>query len=254
MNTLQPPPGSPWWLHAGAAAILFLHIAGGSVALIAGAAALALRKGSPRHALAGMIFFGSMLVMAGIGAVVAPFLESPRGDPRWFDSLAGTFTLYMVATGWMTVRRKAGTTGPFEIAAFLFAVLAAGAAARLAVVASGMPGGTLGGYGAEGFGFAAGLFALAAALDLKVILSGGVSGVPRIARHLWRLCVGLFIAAGSFFLGQQKVMPEFVQGSQLLVIPPFAVLALMTFWLFRLRFARLTGRFTGARRGSKAAA
>jgi hypothetical protein len=32
------------------------------------------------------------------------------------------------------------------------------------------------------------------------------------------------------------------------------VLALMTFWLLRLRFARLPGRFTGARRGSKAAA
>ena len=254
MNTLQPPPGGPWWLQAGAAAILVLHIAGGSIALVAGAAALGFRKGSPRHALAGTVFFGSMLVMAGIGAVVAPFLESPRGDPRWFDSLAGLFTLYMVATGWMTVRRRAGTTGSFEIAAFLFAALASAYAASLAVTASKSPGATLGGYGAEGYGFVAILFALAAALDLKVILSGGVSGAPRIARHLWRMCVGLFIAAGSFFLGQQKVMPEFVQGSPLLVIPPFAVLALMTFWLLRPRFARLAGRLTGARRRSKAAA
>lgn len=250
MNTLQPPPGSPWWLHAGAAAILFLHIAGGSIALVAGAAALGLRKGSSRHALAGTIFFGSMLVMAGIGAVVAPFLESPRGGPRWFDSLAGLFTLYLVATGWMTVRRKAATSGWFEIAAFLFAALAAAFAASLAVTASKSPGATLGGYGAESYGFVAGLFALAAALDIKVVLSGGLSGVPRIARHLWRMCVGLFVAAASFFLGQQKVMPEFVQGSLLLVIPPFAVLALMTFWLLRLRLARLFKRVFGKRRAA----
>jgi hypothetical protein len=253
VNTLQPPTGSPWWLEAGAAAILFLHIAGGSIALVAGAAAMALRKGSPRHALAGTIFFGSMLVMAGIGAIVAPFLESPRGDPRWFDSLAGTFTLYMVATGWMTVRRRAGTTGRFEVVAFLFAALAAAFAASLAVTASRNPGATLGGYGPEGYGFVAALFALAAALDIKAILAGGVSGIPRIARHLWRMCVGLFIAAGSFFLGQQEVMPEFVRGSPLLVVPPFAVLALMIFWLLRLRFARLVGRFTAAR-GRKTAA
>lgn len=148
----------------------------------------------------------------------------------------------MVATGWMTVRRKAGTTGPFEMAAFLFAALAAAAASRLAVLASGSPGGTLGGYGAEGYGFVAGLFGLAAALDLKVILNGGISGSPRIARHLWRMCIGLFIAAGSFFLGQQKVMPQFMQGSPLLVIPPFAVLGLMELWRLKPRFARLLHR------------
>lgn len=64
------------------------------------------------------------------------------------------------------------------------------------------------------------------------------------------MCVGLFIAGGSFFLGQQRVMPEFVQGSPLLVVPPLTVLALMIFWLLRLRFAKLFERVFGKRRAA----
>jgi hypothetical protein len=243
LNTLQAPPGSPWWLQAGAAALLFAHIAGGSLALIAGAAALALRKGSPRHALAGTLFFGAMLTMAAIGAAVSPLLPAVGGDRRWFDSLGGIFALYLVATGWATVRRKAGTTGAFEIAAALFAALAAAGAAGLAMAAAQRPGGTLAGYGADGYGIFAALFALAGCLDLGVILRGGVAGIPRLARHLWRMCAALFIAAGSFFFGQQQVMPDFVQGSPWLAVPPFAVLGLMVFWLAKLRLPRRVNRF-----------
>jgi len=41
---------------------------------------------------------------------------------------------------------------------------------------------------------------LAAAGDVRMLLHGGVSGVQKLA-HLWRMCYGLFIAAGSFFFG-----------------------------------------------------
>ena len=33
----------------------------------------------------------------------------------------------------------------------------------------------------------------------------------RIARHLWRMCFAFFIATGSFFLGQQDILPKAVQ-------------------------------------------
>jgi hypothetical protein len=42
---------------------------------------------------------------------------------------------------------------------------------------------------------------LAALGDIRMLVRGGVLGTKRIARHLWRMCFGLFIAAGSFFLG-----------------------------------------------------
>jgi hypothetical protein len=74
------------------------------------------------------------------------------------------------------------------------------------------------------------------ALDFKLILKGGLSGAPRIARHLWRMCAGLTIASGSFFLGQQKFLPPAWHGSPLLFVPVFAPLVLMVFWLIRVRF------------------
>lgn len=44
---------------------------------------------------------------------------------------------------------------------------------------------------------------LACAGDVCMLVSGGVRGAKRIARHRWRMSSGLFIAAGSFSWGRQ---------------------------------------------------
>lgn len=238
MNHLHVGADSAFLIQAGAATILVLHIAGGVVGIVAGGFAIAFRKGGRRHALAGNIFFAAMLVMASIGGFVAPFLVSRHGDPRWFDSTMGFFTCYLVATSWLTVRRKAGTIGRGEVAAFAFAALLAAWSVFNGTRAAGSPTGQLGGMPAAGYYFAATLITLAAALDLKVILRRGISGVPRVARHLWRMCLAWFVATGSFFLGQQRVMPEAVQGSPVLLVLGFAPLAFMLFWLVRVRLGQ----------------
>jgi FtsH-binding integral membrane protein len=69
-----------------------------------------------------------------------------------------------------------------------------------------------------------------------MILRGGISGASRIARHLWRMSTALFIASGSFCLGQQKIMPVAMRGSVWLFVPVFVPLVLMIFWLIRVRF------------------
>jgi hypothetical protein len=69
-----------------------------------------------------------------------------------------------------------------------------------------------------------------------MLAHGGISGRPRIVRHLWRMCVGLFIATGSFFLGQPQVFPAALRGSIYLIIPAILPLPLMVFWLVRVRF------------------
>jgi hypothetical protein len=66
--------------------------------------------------------------------------------------------------------------------------------------------------------FMAGVPLLAAAGDIRMLASGGIAGRQRITRHLWRMCFGLFIATGSFFLGQQQVFPAFLRGSIFLTI------------------------------------
>lgn len=238
MNRLQVAADGAFLVQAGAATILILHIAGGLVGIVAGAFAIAFRKGGPRHAVAGNVFFAAMLVMASIGGFVAPFLVSRHGDPRWFDSTAGFFTCYLAVTSWLTVRRKAGTIGRAELAAFAFAVLLAAWSLFNGTRAAGSATGQLGGMPAAGyFGFAA-IVALAAALDLKVIVHRGIAGVPRVARHLWRMCLAWFVATGSFFLGQQRVMPEAVRGSPILLLLGFAPLGFMLFWLVRFGSAR----------------
>jgi hypothetical protein len=58
------------------------------------------------------------------------------------------------------------------------------------------------------------------------------------------MCVAFFIATGSFFLGQQDVLPKAARGSPILFLLAFAPFAIMAFWLVRLRFAGAMGRLT----------
>ncbi len=90
---------------------------------------------------------------------------------------------------------------------------------------------------------------LAAAGDVGMLVRGGVLGAKRIARHLWRMCFGLFIAAGSFFLGPsnrplrllsavglgQHLSPALFSTTLYLILS-ILPLILLIFWLVRVRF------------------
>ncbi len=231
MNLLHVPAGSPWWLFAAANLILFLHVAGGSVGIVSGFVALLSRKGGRVHRVAGTVFFVSMLVMATIGAGASPFLPVPE-MPNVF---AGILVIYLVTTSLAAVRRKDGGIGRFEKGGLAVALGVVAAGVVYILMARNSPTGTIGKTPPQAFFVFAIVGAIAAAGDLKVILRGGISGAARIARHLWRMCIALTIASGSFFLGQQKVMPVWMQGSPWLFVPVFAPLLLMVFWLIRVR-------------------
>jgi hypothetical protein len=77
--------------------------------------------------------------------------------------------------------------------------------------------------------FFGGLALLSAAGDVRMLLRGGVSGRQRLVRHLWRMCFGWFIATISFFLGQQQVFPQWLQGSNILLVLAFLPLILLSF-------------------------
>jgi uncharacterized membrane protein len=51
------------------------------------------------------------------------------------------------------------------------------------------------------------------------------------------MCFGLFIATGSFFLGQQQVFPAFLRGSIFLTVLALLPFPLMIYWLIRVRFS-----------------
>jgi uncharacterized membrane protein len=213
-------------IHAG---LVWLHIAAGLVALAAGAFAFALRKGGARHASAGTCFCAAMLVLGITAAILDPF----RGN----SPFGGLMVCYFVITAWMTARRRGGEAGRIEKIAC--AVALAGAAA---IAWGGLTGATTPAGRGPIFAFAA-ICLIAGLLDLNAILRR-LSPVQRISRHIWRISFAFFIATGSFFLGQQDVMPRFVRGSPVLFVLAFAPFALMLFWLVRVRFAKMLGRLT----------
>ena len=210
---------------------LALHIGAGLLALLSGTVAAAARKGGKLHARAGTWFLGSMLLLGATASILEPF-RSPPGSP-----LVGIFVCYFVLTSWVAARRRDGRTGRFELVAGLVAVAFAAATAW---------GGLTGATTPAGRGpvfILAGLCLLAGLGDLNAALRRTLTSAQRISRHLWRMCFAFFIATGSFFLGQQQVMPSAVRGSPILFVLAFAPFALMAFWLVRVRLAKRIGRF-----------
>lgn len=210
--------------------LVLTHIVAGVIAIFAGAVALTVRKGERAHRVSGTVFFLAMLVMAAMATYLAAIIP---GQGRNLGG--GMLAFYLTATAWMTVKRPAGRVGVFEYAALATILGAAGIFAFMGVQASRAPDGQYDGFPAMGFYFSTGLALFCAAMDLKVIVHGGITGAARIARHLWRMCTALFFATGSFFLGQQQMLPHVMRGSPWLFVPALAPLALMIFWLIRVR-------------------
>lgn len=233
MTVLTAPPGSPLWMSVGADLLLLAHITGGGTALVAGAVALAAPKGETLHRISGTVFFLSMLMMAAVGAGVAPFLS----DGQRANTVAGVMTFYLVLTAWTTVQRQSGVDR-LAIAGFAVALGTVTAGLLFAMQAAASPTGTLDDSPPQAFYIFMIIGGFAALGDLKVILQRSITGNARIARHIWRMCTAYLIAAGSFFLGQQQVLPAYIRGSIWQFLPIIVPLLLMIYWLVRVRFVR----------------
>ncbi|HZB70132.1 MAG TPA: hypothetical protein VE403_07185 [Sphingomicrobium sp.] len=213
-------------------ALLWIHIAAGIAAIPLGAIAVAARKGGPVHLLAGNWFAASMMVLGVTAAILEPFRMPTPGSP-----VGPLIVCYFVATSWMAARRRDGMTGKFEIGACAIALLGGAV-----IIWSGVMGEASTPAGRGPVIIFGTICLLAGLLDLNAILRSPLSGRQRISRHLWRMCVAFFIATGSFFLGQQDVLPAAVRGSPWMFVPAFAPILIMLFWLARLRFAKAIAR------------
>lgn len=224
--------------------LLALHITTGIVGLLSGTAAMVFRKGSRRHGQAGDVFVISMLTMAACAAWLAILKRQPG------NVVGGVFTFYLVGTAWATARRREGTTSFFDwiapliplVGGTILWVTGLQLVQRHVTVTDGVP---------VGMRFFMGsVMLLAAAGDIRILIRGGVVGGKRIVRHLWRMCFGLFITTGSFFLGQQQVFPLFMRKSNVLFVLALLPLVLMIFWLIRVRFKNAYDGRTSRRGGS----
>ena len=218
--------------------VFTVHIAAGTLGLLAGILAIIGRKGGPLHRLAGSVFFASMLTMAGFAGILA--LIRPGQIPNLFIA---AFTIYLVATAWLTVRRPEGTSGRSEMALLAFVLCLLAPFALLSFdMATGVAPPFKSAVALKGpvmiaiYSFTAVVF-LAAFLDARLLLSGGITGAGRIARHLWRMCLGLSLAAGSAFTnGLPRLLPHSIEiPDPYLFAPQFICLGLLVFWMVRVR-------------------
>jgi hypothetical protein len=157
---------------------------------------------------------------------------------------------FLVGTAWVTARRREGETSIFDWVALLIP-LALGIGGWIkGLKALHSPTGSGDGIHLGMNFFMSSVLLLAAAGDIRMLVRGGVFGAQRIVRHLWRMCFGLFIATGSFFLGQgSKVFPAFIRDSNVLLIPALLPLILLIFCLIRVRFTNAYKRMPMPRGG-----
>jgi uncharacterized membrane protein len=223
------PPGVPQAAHGIGAVLLGLHVGAGGVGLVSGAVAMATAKGRSIHRKAGTIFFIAMMAAGTVGIAMVPFL------PKWSSVIPGLFATYLIATGWMTTRRPSGQTGRFERTAF-GAVLGIGTlGCLLGLYAFFSPAGRLSGAPPLYYYVVALLPAFAAFLDWRVISLGGIRGAPRLSRHIWRMSTGMFVVSVSFFPARPQMFPAFLRDTRILWLAPIAVVAVMAYWLIKVR-------------------
>ncbi len=211
--------------------ILILHVCGGLVGLLSGAAAMSFRKGSRGHALAGDVFVISMLTMAAAGVTLAVMKFQPG------NIIGGTLTFYLVATAWLTAKRKAPEIRLVDLGALLVVLSLAAVELTWGLEAATSPTGLKYDYAPGPYFFMGSVAVVATVGDVRMLLRRGISGTRRIARHLWRMCFALFIASSSLFLARQQLFPELMRKTGTLVLLSILPLILMIFWLIRIRFA-----------------
>lgn len=213
-----------------------LHIGGGAVGLVSGTIAIFAAKGARLHRIAGSVFVASMTVMAAFALFLAVVLPDP------VNIFISVFAFYLVSTAWLTVRRKTGEIGLAEKLALGVGVLLLAPFATLTVqLALGLPPLVKSTVALKGpvviaiYGFTA-VLAIAAIGDIKTVWAGGISGAPRIARHLWRMCLGLTLATGSAFTnGFARFLPGPYHVPTAFFLPQFVPLLLLVFWMIRVR-------------------
>ena len=219
---------------------LSVHFAAGLVSIVAGAVALAVVKGGRLHRQSGLVFTWGMVVLGLTAAGIGIYENRPS------QVFAGLLVTYLVFTAMTTVKPMPRIGRRADIAlmvlAFGYAVVSiyGGVNEWLdpTVKVVGRPRvvpplviGTV--------------MLLAAIGDLRAIRAvggAGLQGSRRLARHLWRMCFALFVATGSFFLGQMKFVPEPVRIVPLLLVLAFAPILFLVYWMWRVR---IRGRLSG---------
>jgi hypothetical protein len=211
-------------------AALVFHVAMGVVAFTAGLVAISARKGGLWHRRFGLAFTYAMIA-TGLTAVGISTYEGNA------TSTNGLVAAYFVATAWFAIRPLPGGGRKADIALMVLALVFAASGYANAVTAFARPSRSLEGVPGGMFVFMSTIVLLAAIGDFRVIRAGGIQGTRRLARHLWRMCYGLFIATGSFVaqLVRMSFMPASMKSLPVILFFAAGPLVVLLYWMWRVR-------------------
>ncbi len=216
--------------------ILPVHVLAGVLALFFGYVALFATKGATLHRKSGMLFVYAMVTMS-LGGALMDALNTSRIS---VNVVAGLLTFYFVTTALLTVRRRPHDFSRMDGAALLFALTVSvlAFASGFELLSSGRP------EAVPSFMFGV-VGLLAAAGDIRMMRARGIQGPRRIARHLWRMCFAMWVAAASFFWGPPDRVPEVIRIPALQAVAVLVPIFAMLYWLWRVRSRRLARGIVG---------
>lgn len=207
-------------------AIVMLHVIAGTLSILAGFVAMAMRKGPGAHSRVGTIFVIAMLAMS-LSASIRAAQDLPD---QWMNFWMGLVALYWVLSSWHAIRQR---PGPIKVGPML-AFAGLGMVTCMGLLDVVRRGGTF-----AGPALVFSIFVLLAVIgDCRLIRSAQWPANIRLRRHLWRMGAAMFIATASLFLGQMQVFTPALQASGLLFAPVLLVLLLFVYWFIRYRPAR----------------
>jgi hypothetical protein len=220
-------------------ATYFIHILAGTLGLLTGYVALFVVKGGTVHRRAGMIFVYMMVTMCVGGLAIALV----RGIAPEINVAAALITAYLVMTSLTTVRPASPRVGRAIALSGMAVALGVLAVMSSFAVEAISNGGTRNGMPAFPFVMFATFAALGLWGDIRVMRSGLLKGGARLARHLWRMSMALFIAALSFSVQAAKLLrqQDIPVPGPLIAVPMLLVLGAMFYWLWRLNRRRVSG-------------
>ena len=224
--------------------LLPIHIAAGGLAIVLGAVALSAKKGGTIHRRIGLLFVYAMLVMC-ISAAILGLRSGTTGNV-----VGSLVTTYFVVTALTTVRPASPGARGIDVGALTVAVGLAVFHVVTGLQAFNSPTGWRNGAPFQMLFFFATIMTIAAIGDARILRFGSPRGRPRLARHLWRMCFALFIAAGSFFSVRERVatiLPAPFTTAPMRALPIVLLFGAMFYWLWRVRGGSRSGFSVGVR-------
>jgi uncharacterized membrane protein len=210
--------------------IILAHVSLGTLAVIAGAGALLARKGGSIHRRVGQLFAITM----GIASLLGAILGVLHPAEFYITFHAGILGLTLIAGSWLTIQQAGQHRSPLMTGISVLNLLNLSGLVAFGLQALSSPDGRVFGFAAEDYFFLGGMTAMVAIGDISLLFRPRLSEKHRVARHLWRMCLGFFIAAGSAFTGPgAAIFPDAIQQSGVLSLPEILIALAMISWLAR---------------------